>query len=78
MSSPLESRIRKIAGEEVTALLGVGYEAPPAAAGPDRVAELEEQLTALTARVDELEKVAAPSSATKRTPRGKTTSESAE
>ncbi|MBE4735680.1 hypothetical protein [Streptomyces caniscabiei] len=52
--SALDGRIRRLAREEATALLGV---ATPVLAddGPDRVAELEKQLAELGARVARLE-----------------------
>ncbi len=62
--SALDARIRRLAREELAAAGG-----PPAADGPDRVAELEQQLADLTARVDDLEKAAAPAPAAKRTTR---------
>jgi hypothetical protein len=48
--SALDARIRHLAREELAAA-----GAPSATAGPDRVAELEQQLADLTARVEELE-----------------------
>lgn len=55
--SALDGRIRTIAREEAAAALDG---APAGAQGPDRVAELEQQLAELTARVEELEKTPAP------------------
>jgi phage shock protein A len=69
--SALDARMRIIAREELA-----NTAAPEAADSPDRVTELEQQLAALTARVDELEKGAAPAPA-KRTAR-KTTQEPTE
>jgi hypothetical protein len=66
MSSPLDARIRNLAREEAAALLA---EAPSARGGSDRVAELEQQVSTLTARVEELEKASAPAPAAKRTAR---------
>ncbi|MEH0543017.1 hypothetical protein QA802_08010 [Streptomyces sp. B21-105] len=54
MSSPLDGRIRAIAREEAGALLGVG--SPDAAAdgdGTDRTAELEREVAALRATLEE-------------------------
>lgn len=54
MSSPLDGRIRAIAREEAGVLLGVG--SPDAAAGApaaDRTAELEREVAALRAAVEE-------------------------
>lgn len=62
--SALDARIRHLAREELAAAGGA-----PAPDGPDRVAELEKQLAELAARVDELEKTAAPAPTAKRTPR---------
>lgn len=54
MSSPLDGRIRKMAREEAIALLG---DSKPdlAITGPDRVAELEMELTELRATVQRFE-----------------------
>lgn len=60
--SALDARMRIIAREELASTA-----APKTADGPDRVAKLEQQLTELTARVDELEKsTAAPAKRTAR------------
>lgn len=70
MSSPLEARIRKIAQEEAATLVGGDPKTVAPAKQPDRVAELEKAVSALGARVEELEKAAAaPSPAAKRTAR---------
>lgn len=65
----LDERIRRIAREEAAGLTesapGVALET----SGPDRLAELETQLTALTERVTELEKTAAAPAPAKRAPR---------
>lgn len=56
MSSPLDGRIRAIAREEATTLLGVGSpDSLAAGAGTDRVAELEQQVAELGERVARLE-----------------------
>ncbi len=68
--SVLDARIRRIAREEAAAG-GVTFED-----GPDPMAELREQIAALTARVDELEKASAAPAA-KRAAR-KATSEPSE
>lgn len=73
--SALDARMRAIAAE-VHAGLASGL--PADGDSTDRLTELEAQLAALTARVDELEKTTAPTSATKRTTRSKTTSETTE
>lgn len=71
--SALDARMRTIAREELAAAEG----APPTADEPNRVTELEQQIAALTTRVDELEKATAPAPAVKRAAR-KTASESGE
>lgn len=53
MSSPLDGRIRALAREEATALLGV---ATPASTGPDPVAALQAEVAELRARLDAVEK----------------------
>lgn len=63
MSSPLDARIRHIAREEASGMFTNVANGAPRHADTDRVAELEKQLSALTARVDELEKTAAPAPA---------------
>ena len=57
MSSPLDGRIRAIAREEATTLLGVGIPEALAAAGADtdRVTALEQQLAELGERLARLE-----------------------
>lgn len=67
--SALDARMRAIAAE-VAAGLAAGL--PVDERGPDRVAELEKQVTELTARVDDLEKAAAPAPTAKRTASRKT------
>jgi hypothetical protein len=62
--SALDARIRHLAREELASAGGA-----PASVGPDRVAELEKEVADLTARVNELEKAAAPAPTAKRTPR---------
>ena len=59
MSSPLDARIRKLAREEAEGVVGTAPAFAPDAPGPNPVAELEQRLDALTARVDELAKAAA-------------------
>lgn len=53
MSSPLDGRIRALAREEATALLGV---ATPASTGPDTVAALQAEVAELRARLAAVEK----------------------
>lgn len=57
--SVLDERIRRIAREEAEGLAESAPGVVLQTSGPDRLAELENQLAALTARVDELEKAAA-------------------
>jgi hypothetical protein len=58
MSSPLDGRIRTLAREEATALLGVGT--PTATAGTDpQLAALEKEVAELRSRLDALEKTPA-------------------
>jgi hypothetical protein len=65
VSSPLDGRIRVIAREEATALLGVGT--PTATAGTDpKLAELEKEVAELRSRLNALEK--APTQAAQETP----------
>lgn len=55
MSSPLDARIRKLAREEAE---GVANSAPAAVletSGPDRLAELEKEVTDLRTRLEKLE-----------------------
>lgn len=73
MSSPLDGRIRTLAREEATALLGVGT--PTAATNADQVRALDLKVTELTvmvkrldARLDALEK--APAQALQEAPTG--------
>jgi len=73
--SALNERIRLLAREEATALLGAGPTAARAQEGGGEVAELRAQVEALTARLDVLE-AAAPAPAAKRT--GRKTAESTE
>lgn len=78
MSSPLDGRIRHIAREVLAEAGGTtakGLTDGIPADGDDRLASVEEQLTALTARVEELEKAPAPTA--RRTSR-KTTAETSE
>ena len=58
--SALEARIRRLAREEIGAGTGTADD-------PDRVAELEKQLTELTNRVQELEKNASAPTAKRAT-----------
>jgi uncharacterized protein YceH (UPF0502 family) len=72
--SALDHRIRQLAREELAA----AGAAPASDGGADRVADLEQQVIALTARVDELEKTSTSTSATKRTARAKSSPETSE
>lgn len=74
--SVLDERIRRIAREEAGSLAESAPAVVLETSGPDRLAEVENQLAALADRVAELEKAAA-APAPKRTPR-KTTPESSE
>lgn len=65
MSSALDGRIRHIAREEATAALA----AQQPTTGSDETAELKTQVAALSARVEELEKAAAPAPTPKRATR---------
>lgn len=65
MSSPLDGRIRALAREEATALLGVGTPTAETGAGVDRMTSLDQKVTELSAtvkrldaRLDALEKAA--------------------
>lgn len=56
MSSPLDGRIRALAREEATALLGVAT--PTTGTGTGQLAALTEEVAELRARLDALEKTA--------------------
>lgn len=72
--SVLDDRIRRIAREEAEGLAEPAPGVVLETSGPDRLAELENQLAALTARVDELEKAAtAPAKRTARKTAAETT-----
>lgn len=68
MTSPLDNRIRHIAREEAAGVLNAAPAAVLESSGPDRLAELEQEVADLRARLEKLENTA-PATATKRTPR---------